>query len=250
MTGIDFCYLEEGHPPKQQSELFDQVKDFNRRHPERALAILYHVGESFNDKSLESAVRWVHEAAELGAHRLGQAISLGIDPDQFGKHSRSEGVGERIDQLRYDLRHLEGLAKFGVHVDIIRVMDELERISAFPMDHRFTIEYDDEKLDELRQRQRYAIGCVRTLGSVIEICPTSNRRIGGISRPEHHPVKQFLSSNAPFIIASDDPGIFGTTLADEIAWVIEHNQLPDDAMEHIVDLSWSCRSEILTGRLS
>ena len=250
LTGIDFCYLEEGHPPKEKSEIFDQVKNFNRRHPERALAILYHVGESFNDKSLENAVRWVHEAAELGAHRLGHAIALGIDPDQFGKHSRLEGVGERIDQLRYDLRHLEGLAKFGVHVDITRVMDELEHISAFPMDHQLTIEYDDEKLEELRQRQRYAIGCVRTLGSVIEICPTSNRRIGGISRPEHHPVKQFLSSNAPFIIASDDPGIFGTTLADEIAWVIEHNQLPDDAMEHIVDLSWSSRSEILTGRLS
>ena len=82
LTRIDFCYLEEGHPPKQQSELFDQVKDFNRRRPERALAILYHVGESLNDKSLESAVRWVHEAAELGAHRLGHAISLGVDPDQ------------------------------------------------------------------------------------------------------------------------------------------------------------------------
>ena len=66
LTGIDFCYLEEGRPPKEQRELFEAVKDFNRMHPERALAILYHVGESFSDKSLESAVRWVHEAAELG----------------------------------------------------------------------------------------------------------------------------------------------------------------------------------------
>ena len=30
---------------------------------------------------------------------------------------------------------------------------------------------------------------------------------------------------------------------------MEHHQLPDDAMERIVDLSWSSRSEILTGRL-
>ncbi len=249
LTGIDFCYLEEGYPPKGQRELFDAVGDFNRRHPERALAILYHVGESFNDKSLESAVRWVHEAAELGAHRLGHAISLGVDPDRFGKHRRSESVAERIDQLRYDLRHREGLCRFGVHVDVPTVTEELDRIGAFPADHRLTIEYNDEKLAELRQRQRYAIGCVRELGAVIEVCPTSNRRIGGIDRPEHHPVKQFVASNAPFVIASDDPGIFGTTLADEIAWVSEHHHLPDEMMEHIVDRSWSSRSEVLTGRL-
>ena len=87
------------------------MKDFNHRHPERALAILYHVGESFDDKSLESAVRWVHEAAEFGAHRLGHAISLGVDPRLYGNHIRNESVAERIDQLNYDLNHRDGLAE-------------------------------------------------------------------------------------------------------------------------------------------
>ena len=250
LTGIDFCFFEEGHPPKEQRELFNSVKDFNESYPERALAILYHVGESFNDKSLESAVRWVHETAEFGAHRLGHAIALGVHPDRYGNHSRSESVEERIDQLGYDLRHRDGLAKHGVHVDVAGIAEELERIRVFPADHRLTVQYDDRKLDELRQRQKYAIGCIRQLGAVIEVCPTSNRRIGGISNPEHHPVKQFLSNNAPFVIATDDPGIFGTTLSDEIDWVREHCQLPHDVLEHIVDLSWSSRSEVLTGRLS
>lgn len=250
LTGIDFCYLEEGYPPKDKRELFDEVKAFNYRNPERALAILYHVGESFNDKSLESAVRWVHEAAELGAHRLGHAIALGVDPDRFRTHSRSESVGERVDQLKYDLRHRHGLAEFGVHVDVPSVMQELDRISGLSEGHPLTIEYDHEKLDELRRRQRYAIGCIWDLGSVIEVCPTSNRRIGGIDLPEHHPLKQFVACGAPFVIASDDPGIFGTTLVDEISWVREHHQLSDDVMERIVDLSWSSRSEILSGRSS
>lgn len=60
LTGIDFCNWEEGHPPKDKAALFGEVHEFNRRHPERALTILYHVGESYQDKSLESAIRWVH----------------------------------------------------------------------------------------------------------------------------------------------------------------------------------------------
>lgn len=249
LTGIDFCNAEEGYPPKDQRPLFDAVKDFNHRHPDRALAILYHVGESFNDKSLESAVRWVHEAAEFGAHRLGHAISLGVDPRLYGNHTRNESVAERIDQLNYDLNHRDGLAEFDVHVDVVAVKKELERLKSLPADSLLTIEYDDVKLDEITQRQKYALRCVRALGAIIEVCPTSNRRIGGVTDPEHHPVKQFLASDAPFVIATDDPGILGATLTDEIAWVAEHHHLADDAMAHIIDLSWSSRSEVLTGRL-
>lgn len=249
LTGIDFCNAEEGYPPKDQRPLFDAVKDFNHRHPERALAILYHVGESFNDKSLESAVRWVHEAAEFGADRLGHAISLGVDPRLYGNHTRNESAAERIDQLNYDLNHRDGLAEFGVQVDVVAVAKELERLKSLPTDSLLTVEYDDAKLDEITQRQKYAIRCIRALGSVIEVCPTSNRRIGGIANPEHHPVKTFLAGDAQFVIATDDPGIFGTTLADEIAWVMEHHHVADDAIAHIIDLSWSSRSEALTGRL-
>ena len=249
LTGVDFCYFEEGHPPKEQREVFEAVKDFKRRNSERALAILYHVGESFGDKSLESAVRWVHEAAEMGAHRLGHAISLGIDPERFGEHQRSESTSERIDQLNYDLRHREGLAKFGVSIDAEHVAMELRSIGGCPTERRLTVEYDEARLADVRRRQRYAIDCIRSLGSVIEVCPTSNRRIGGIERPEHHAVKQFIASGAPFVVATDDPGIFGITLADEMSWVMEHHHLPSDAMDHLVDLAWNGRSEALTGRL-
>ena len=109
VTGVDFCNVEEGFPPKHKREFFAAVHDWNERHPERALAILYHVGESFTDKSLESAVRWVHEAAEFGAHRLGHAIALGIDPAVYGAHERHESVDERLDQIDYDLAHADGL---------------------------------------------------------------------------------------------------------------------------------------------
>lgn len=249
LTAIDFSYFEDGHPPKKQREILAEVRDFNRRHPERALAILYHVGESFADKSLESAVRWVHEAAELGAHRLGHAISLGVDPQRFGKHTRTETVAERIDQLQYDLEHRDGLANFGVEIDVASTELELRELEGLGVAERPVVEYDDGRLYEVKGRQRYAMDRVRALGAVIEVCPTSNRRVGGIERAEHHPVREFLASDAPFVVATDDPGIFGTTLAEEMAWVAEHNDLTDDAMDHIVELAWASRSEVLSGRL-
>jgi len=40
LTGIDFCFFEEGFPPAEKRAFFDAVRDFNERHPERALATL------------------------------------------------------------------------------------------------------------------------------------------------------------------------------------------------------------------
>ena len=248
LTGIDFCYLEEGHPPKQQQELFKAVKEFNRIHPERALAILYHVGESFNDKSLESAIRWVHEAAELGVHRLGHAIALGVDPDRYGIHSRHETAAERADQLTYDLRHAKGLGESGLTIDVQGTTEELQLLQTLPKERTLRVDYDDQRLNELRTRQKYAIQCIRSLGSVIEVCPTSNRRIGGISRNEHHPLIQFVAQDAPFVVASDDPGIFDTTVADEVESAIAIAGLGQEHYDEIVERSWRYRSEVLTGR--
>ncbi len=248
LTGIDFCNLEEDHPPKEQRDLFEEVKEFNRRHPDRALAVLYHVGESFTDKSLESAVRWVHEAAEMGAHRLGHAIALGVNPDKYGIHGREESVAERIDQLTYDLRHIEGLGRYGVEVDVQSVTQELRQLAALPKGHRLRIDYDGRRLNELRIRQKYATQCIRSLGSVIEVCPTSNRRIGGISNVGYHPLVQFVANDAPFVIASDDPGIFNTSLADEVESAIGIAGLPRDSYDEIVERSWLNRSEVLVGR--
>ena len=224
------------------------MKEFNCDHPDRALAILYHVGESFRDKSLESGVRWVHEAAEMGAHRLGHAIALGVDPDLYGRHTRTESVDERVDQLRYDLRHRKDLRKHGVHIDVNAAEQELHNLKALDKGDTLEIQYDDQRLSEVRGRQSYAIECVKSLGSVIEVCPTSNRRIGGISEPEHHPLVKFAADDVPFVIGTDDPGIFDTSLADEIRSAIDIAGLSEDAFDEIADRSWSSRSEVLVGR--
>ena len=248
LTGVDFCFVEEGHPPKDKAAFFDAVKDHNRRHPDRALAILYHVGESFTDKSLESAVRWVHEAAAMGAHRLGHAIALGIDPAALGPHTRPEPVRERIDQLRYDLAHADELERHGVRIDRAACDAEIRALSSRDANETTEHVYDDARLAAVRARQDFAMKRVRSTGAVIEVCPTSNRRIGGIGDPDHHPVHRFLAAGLRVVVASDDPGIFGTTLADEIEWVRRAARLSDEEVRTLRDNAWSARSEVLTGR--
>ncbi|MCG8589953.1 MAG: hypothetical protein MJE66_11750 [Proteobacteria bacterium] len=247
-TGVDFCFFEEGHPPRAQAPFFAALRDWNERHPERALALLYHVGESFEDKSLESAVRWVQEAAELGAHRLGHAIALGVDPRCYGPHERSESVQERLDQIEYDLEHAHGLERAGVRVDAAGLDRERKALHARERADRVTHAYDAARLDEVSRRQEYAMARVRSSGAVIEVCPTSNRRIGGIGDPDHHPVHRFLEHGLPVVVGSDDPGIFDTTLAEEIDWVTREAGLSPEERDQLVRASWSARSEVLSGR--
>jgi aminodeoxyfutalosine deaminase len=82
----------------------------------------------------------------------------------------------------------------------------------------------------------------------VEVCPTSNLRIGGIADPQHHPVHRFLDAGVPFVVASDDPGIFDTTVRNELAWVTREAGLEVGALEDLIERAWRSRSEILTGR--
>ncbi len=248
LSAVDFCAVEEGHPPKRKAAFFEALRAHNEADPERALAILYHVSESFEDKSLESALRWVQEAAELGAHRLGHALALGIDPDHLGPHTRSEPAGERADQLRYDLRHNQGLARHGVRVDREAAVAELARLETYSADRALETVYDPPRLHELRKRQNYAMECVRRSGAVIEVCPTSNRRIAGLVDDAHHPIHRFLEADLPVVIGSDDPGIFDTTLRAELDWVRRTAGLAPEQMTELVRRGWECRSGVLVGR--
>jgi adenosine deaminase len=248
VTGVDFCHVEEGFPPREKREFFRAVHEWNARRPERALAILYHVGESFVDKSVESAIRWVQEAAELGAHRLGHAIALGIEPDCYGEHERTETVAERLDQLAYDLAHADGLARHGVRIDRAATARERDLPATRDPDHGVVHRYDAARLAELRARQNYAMERVRAAGAVVEVCPTSNLRIGGIDDPAHHPVHRFLDAGLRVVVGSDDPGIFDTTVRDELDWVAKHAGLAPEEARGLVRRAWDSRSEVLSGR--
>lgn len=104
IVGIDFSGREVA--PKSLSSFYEMLARDNQSHPESALNVTVHIGESFFDLSLESAIRRCHQAALLGAKRLGHCIALGMTPliavnRKPDAHTR-ESVRERLDQIDYD----------------------------------------------------------------------------------------------------------------------------------------------------
>ena len=89
---------------------------------------------------------------------------------------------------------------------------------------------------------------VRASGAVIEVCPTSNRRIGGIVDEAHHPVHRFLERGLRIVVASDDPGILDTDLSSELDWVARVAGLDREQRDDLAAEGWHARSEALSGR--
>lgn len=244
ITAVDFCHLEEAHPPKRDAVFAEWLQGFNQQYPERALALLYHVGETFRDKSLESAVRWCHEAAGLGAHRLGHCLALGLDPAGFGRHQRYERLDERLDQIAYDLAHQAGLRERGVRVDAAAL--RTERAALRGSDHRRMLSqrYGPDRLEQVRRRQDYVLRGLAGRGTVVECCPTSNCRIAGIDG-DAHPVHRFRALGVRVVIGADDPGLLDTDLATELDRVCGD----DHALRaQLTATAWDARSERLSGR--
>jgi hypothetical protein len=232
VVGVDLCHVEEGHPPKGARDLFRRIRE--DAEGDLPLEGLYHVGEIYFDKSLESAVRWCHEAADLGARRLGHCIALGLDPEasvqRRGVSHERETVAERLDQIDYDLHHRSALEDAGVEVRPAQLEAERESLRSQRRQAIVQRSYDDQRFEQVRRRQAFVLGELSRIGTVIESCPSSNLRLGSVPRPELHPVHRFLETDVDLVIGADDPGIFDSELADEIDWVVDTTHLTPAAL--------------------
>ena len=234
VPGVDFCHVEEGFPPRGADDICRRIHADNDADPTHALEILYHVGEIYFDKSLESAVRWCHEAAELGARRLGHCTALGLDPKASaarhgGSHAR-EKVSERMDQIDYDLEHRKGLEDAGVEVQVGMLEAEREELRGKDPDRLLHRAYDEDRFEQIRRRQTYSLQQITRIGAVIESCPSSNMRLGSVPSPKLHPVHRFIDSDVDLVIGADDPGIFDSPLSDEVDWVVDTTHLTPEAL--------------------
>lgn len=60
-----------------------------------------------------------------------------------------------------------------------------------------------------------------THGPPVELCPVSNVRTGAVASLEVHPVRRYFERGLLVTVNTDDPAMFGTTLAGELALLVE-----------------------------
>ena len=245
LTSIDFCAVEEGNPPSEKREFLKIVKDDNRSDPSSSLAVLYHVGESYQDKSPGSAVRWVIEAARFGAHRLGHCIALGKDHQPLEIYR--ESAGERKAQLTFELENYESIINYGELSRRDKLEKELRLLQNTENDAIIEIPGSSSFTEELTALQQFGIAELKSLGTVVESCPTSNIRIGMLKNIQGHPVKKFADSGLKLTIGTDDYGIFATDMETEYE-LAGGAGISAEKLDEIRKNSFSYRSEILSGR--
>jgi adenosine deaminase len=88
------------------------------------------------------------------------------------------------------------------------VRDALEHGRPDRIGHGLAAFDDPALLDEIARR-----------GIHLELCPTSNLRLGRVARLEDHPVGRARDLGLSFSINTDDPGAFAITLTEELAQV-------------------------------
>lgn len=249
IVGIDFCHIEEGFPPKTKKDFFQTILKDNKAEPDTAIAILYHVGESFRDKTPKSAVRWILEAGIYGAHRLGHALALGISPDHFLGEERTELVSEAMEQVEWELENYEKIIQFGPFAPKESLEEKHKQLLGRNRKETILIPFDESEARYLKTFQEYAMDILVSKQTVIECCPSSNHYIGMLESWKDHPISRFIEHGLRVTIGSDDPGLFGTTMEQEYQRASMAG-LSDQHLEDIKQKSFFYTSEKLSGRES
>ncbi len=246
LVGIDFCNTEEGFPPKFKKDFFKKILLDNQMDSTQSLAILYHVGESFQDKSHLSACRWILESSEYGAHRLGHCIAMGEALNKYIGTERMELIEEYIDTNEFILNHYDEISEFGKISDYDNIRINLEKSKTSSL-KQIPIKYDEPFVENLDTFRKYVIHKLIKNRSVVESCPSSNLLIGMIDTYENLPIKAFSESNLRLTISADDPGIFNIDLQGEYK-ICESIGISLEKLNKIKEDSKLYTSEILCGR--
>jgi cytosine/adenosine deaminase-related metal-dependent hydrolase len=206
------------------------------------------VGESFQDKSVESAARWVVESAEYGAHRLGHCVALGVATEFFRDTTRYEIAAERRDQLLFELERQAELDAAGYPVDADACARELRSLRDADDHAPVAAHYDAARLDRLRVFQDWCMERVRASGAIVESCPTSNLRIAGLGSEKFHPLPRFLRAGLAVTLGADDPGILQTDLCAEYDLAAGWSGVTTTDVERMKATAALATAERLSGR--
>ena len=248
LVALDFCGAEEPHPPHEKEAIFKNFLAENADDPKSSLALTYHVGETYENRTLMSAMRWVWQAAQLRAHRLGHATALGMNPKSLLGQTVSEPRSERGSHLRWLIESQDWLAEYGYQVAVVHCQKELLDLET--RRENVNITYTEDLVDDCWQLQEALMRALKESHGhlVIESCPSSNLILAKIADPADHPLPRFLENGLKVCIGRDDPGIFGCTLQHEASIARDRFGLTTEQISQCEQTALAARSKLLTGR--
>ena len=143
----------------------------------------------------------------LAGHAMGLVVGMGLGgpeagfpPDPFRDHFRH--VRER---------GVHAVAHAGEAAGPESIAGAIEHLGAERIGHGCSVVRSPELMAHMA-----------TARIPIECCPISNYKLGSWPTGEPHPTRRMVAAGIVCSVNSDDPGFFGTTLADE--YVLLHEQ--------------------------
>ena len=164
------------------------------------IAWIFNIVRQWTDRSrnvpmAEYALDLAIAAREYGVIGLGLGgREAGAPPELFRDHferARTNG--------------LHSVPHAGEMADASSVWGALDDLGAERIGHGIRAVDDARLMRELVARR-----------VTLEICPTSNLRLGLVEDVAAHPLHRLYQAGVPITISSDDPALFGTTLTDEL----------------------------------
>lgn len=140
------------------------------------------------------------------------------------------------DEQRGDLAALSRLyarardfgLKLKAHAGELRgadsVREAVEVLGVTAVQHGVTAVDDPALLDLVGER-----------GVVLNVCPTSNQKLGIVPRIEDHPVRRFLAHGLRVTVNSDDYAVFGADVTHELLRMRDDLALPFEAIEALIE---------------
>ncbi|MGB6336505.1 MAG: adenosine deaminase [Thermoanaerobaculia bacterium] len=151
--------------------------------------IVRNLGPSRADQTLE----WALDHRRRGVVALGLSGFESEPNEPFAEHFRvaaKEGLGR--------------VAHAGEHAGPESIRSVLEVCGVERVGHGIAAAEDPELMEKLRQEN-----------IPLEVCPTSNIRLGAVADLPSHPFDRLLRAGVPVTLNTDDPPFFDTTLTDE-----------------------------------